>query len=174
MSPDQSPFGEPVFVSADVARLAGISLRQLQWWDERKLVSPRQDDHRRIYTPQQVLEVLAVAALRRKGLSLQKIRKVLRLLQRELRLPTNDMSRTRLYLLTDGDSIFLDHQLEIVLGRLTDATKPMYLLSLSDQMKRVTSETAPRSYRTSQLPLFGHATSAKGRRAKRTGRQRPG
>ena len=39
MSPDQSPLGEPCFLSADVARLAGISLRQLQWWDERILLS---------------------------------------------------------------------------------------------------------------------------------------
>jgi DNA-binding transcriptional MerR regulator len=34
--------------------------------------------------PQQVLEILTVSALRRKGLSLQKIRRVLRLMRREL------------------------------------------------------------------------------------------
>jgi DNA-binding transcriptional MerR regulator len=56
----------------------------MQWWDERKLVSPRIKDHRRVYIPEQVLEILTVAALRRKRLSLQRIRKVLRLLRREL------------------------------------------------------------------------------------------
>jgi DNA-binding transcriptional MerR regulator len=81
---ERAALGEPVFLSADVARIAGVSLRQLQWWDERKLVSPRIEDHRRVYVPDQVLEILVVAALRRKGLSLQKIRKVLRMLRREL------------------------------------------------------------------------------------------
>ena len=167
MSPDQNPLGERVFLSADVARLAGISLRQLQWWDERKLVSPRKDDHRRIYTPEQVLEVLTLAALRRKGLSLQKLRKVLRLLQRELKQAGKDVWNAKLYLLTDGNSILINGQLELVLRRLTEAKKPMYLLCLTDQMKRITSENAPRRYRTSQLPLFEDANKAKKRRVKR-------
>ena len=77
MLPERSASTE-WFRSADVARMADVSLRQMQWWDERKLVSPRIEDHRRVYIPEQVLEILTVAALRRKGLSLQKIRKVLR------------------------------------------------------------------------------------------------
>src|SRR4051794_9217129 len=36
------------FNSSDVARICGVSLRQLQWWDERNVVSPRQDGHKRI------------------------------------------------------------------------------------------------------------------------------
>src|SRR3954452_16789921 len=84
MFTDQGPLGERVFLSADVARLAGISLRQLQWWDERKLVSPRKQDHRRVYVPEQVLEIFTVAVLRRKGVSLRKIRRILRLVRRGL------------------------------------------------------------------------------------------
>jgi hypothetical protein len=42
--------GERVFFSKDVSDISGISLRQLQWWDERKVVSPQQAEHRRIYT----------------------------------------------------------------------------------------------------------------------------
>ena len=78
MLPERGASIEWLFLSADVARMAGVSLRQMQWWDERKLVSPRIKDHRRVYIPEQVLEILTVAALRCKGLSLQKIRKVLR------------------------------------------------------------------------------------------------
>src|SRR5262249_25057524 len=61
-----SRLGERVFLSADVSRMARVSLRQLQWWDERKVVSPRKEDHRRAYLPEQVLESLTVAALRQK------------------------------------------------------------------------------------------------------------
>src|SRR5947199_1831766 len=69
--------------SSEVARISGVSLRQLQWWDERNVVSPRQDGHRRVYLPQEVIEVSVIAELRRKGFSLQKIRRVLRFLQKD-------------------------------------------------------------------------------------------
>ncbi len=72
--------GDEVFTSSEVSRVSGVSLRQLQWWDERGVVSPRQDGHRRVYTSQEVLEVSVIAALRQKGFSLQKIRRVLRFL----------------------------------------------------------------------------------------------
>src|ERR1700731_3741168 len=76
--------GEQIFTSSDVARISGVSLRQLQWWDERNVVSPRQDGHRRLYAPAEVVEVSVIAALRKKGFSLQKIRRVLRYLQKEM------------------------------------------------------------------------------------------
>jgi len=54
-----------------VARLSGVSLRQLQWWDEKKVVSPRHEGHRRVYSPAEVIEIKVIAELRRKGFSLQ-------------------------------------------------------------------------------------------------------
>jgi len=45
------------YTSGDVARIAGVSLRQLQWWDERNVVSPLQEGHRRVYRQQEVIEV---------------------------------------------------------------------------------------------------------------------
>ena len=72
------------YTSTDVARICGVSLRQLQWWDERSVVSPRQDGHKRVYLAQEVLEVSVIAELRRKGFSLQKIRRVLRFLQKDM------------------------------------------------------------------------------------------
>ena len=64
-----------VYTSTDVARISGVSLRQLQWWDERNVVSPRQDGHKRVYMAQEVVEISVIAELRRKGFSLQKIRR---------------------------------------------------------------------------------------------------
>src|ERR1700685_2920653 len=75
---------EDRYTSGDVARIAGVSLRQLQWWAERNVVSPRQEGHRRVYLPEEVVEVSVIAELRRKGFSLQKIRRVLRFLQKEM------------------------------------------------------------------------------------------
>ena len=147
MFTDKGAWGERVFLSADVARLAGISLRQLQWWDERKLVSPRQEGHRRVYVPEQVLEILTVAVLRRKGLSLQKVRRILRLLRRGLGHQSTHVpsANSKLYLDTDGYTIFfIEDRPVTILNRLAEANKPIYVVCLSEQMKVITSEEAPR------------------------------
>src|SRR2546428_1857447 len=103
---------EKTFSSSDVAQIAGVSLRQLQWWDERKVVSPRHEGHRRVYFAAEVIEITVIAELRRKGFSLQKIRRVLRFLQREMgkRLAEVLQASSELHLVTDGKSIYLEDQ----------------------------------------------------------------
>src|ERR1035438_1432166 len=58
---------ESVLSSTDVSRLSGVSLRQLQWWDEQKVVSPHHAGHRRLYSLEEVVEVSVIAELRKKG-----------------------------------------------------------------------------------------------------------
>ena len=142
MLPERAASIECLFLSADVARMAGVSLRQMQWWDERKLVSPRIKDHRRVYITEQVLEILTVAALRRKGLSLQRIRKVLRLLRRELAQQRSPLlaGKSKVYVITDGNSVVVDDHPDGVLNLIAEAKHPMYLVCLTDQMSRITSE----------------------------------
>src|SRR5881398_3530974 len=98
------------FSSSDVSRIAQVSLRQLQWWDERKVVSPRHEGHKRIYMPEEVVEISVIAELRRKGFSLQKIRRVLRFLQKDMgkRLSEALAASADVHLLTDGKSIYLE------------------------------------------------------------------
>src|ERR1700749_1404807 len=100
------------YTSTDVAKIAQVSLRQLQWWDERKVVSPRHEGHRRVYGAAEVIEITVIAELRRKGFSLQKVRRVLRFLQREMgkRLSEVMRSDSELHLVTDGKAIFLEDQ----------------------------------------------------------------
>jgi len=132
------------YTSTDVAKIAQVSLRQLQWWDERKVVSPRHEGHKRIYLPEEVVEITVIAELRRKGFSLQKIRRVLRFLQREMgrRLADVFSADSRLHLLTDGKSIFLEEQQDRIIDLLKNARQPMFLVCVSDQVKRL--DEAPR------------------------------
>src|SRR5579884_740279 len=129
------------FTSIDVARICGVSLRQLQWWDERSVVSPRQDGHKRVYLPQEVLEVSVIAELRRKGFSLQKIRRVLRFLQKDMgkRLSEAMESPTDTHLLTDGKSIYLEEAPDRIIDLLKSARQPMFLVCVSDQVRRLTA-----------------------------------
>ena len=138
LQPDLPPAG--TYTSSDVARMARVSLRQLQWWDERKVVSPRHEGHRRVYDPQEVLEIIVIAELRRKGFSLQKIRRVLRYLAREVGKRVGEIlsGETPFHLLTDGRSIYLEDRQERVIDILKNARQPMFLVCLSDQARRLT------------------------------------
>jgi DNA-binding transcriptional MerR regulator len=125
--------------SSEVARICGVSLRQLQWWDERNVVSPRQDGHKRVYLAQEVVEISVIAELRRKGFSLQKIRRVLRFLQKDTgkRLADALSSASDIHLLTDGKSIYLEEAPNRIIDLLKSARQPMFLVCVSDQVKRL-------------------------------------
>jgi DNA-binding transcriptional MerR regulator len=131
--------------SAEVAKIAGVSLRQLQWWDEQKVVSPRHEGHRRVYSAGDVVEITVIAELRRKGFSLQKIRRVLRFLQREMDKRMGEVlaGTSDLHLLTDGKSIYLEDSESRIIDILKNAKQPMFLVCVSDQVKRL-SGVSPR------------------------------
>jgi DNA-binding transcriptional MerR regulator len=127
------------FNSSEVARICSVSLRQLQWWDERNVVSPRQDGHKRVYMREEVVEISVIAELRRKGFSLQKIRRVLRFLQKDMgkRLSEAIASTSEVHLLTDGKSIYLEEAPNRIIDLLKNAKQPMFLVSVTDQVKRL-------------------------------------
>src|SRR3954452_4297052 len=137
-SPDKN------YTSSDVSRIAGVSLRQLQWWDERKVVSPRHEGHKRVYNPEEVVEVTVIAELRRKGFSLQKIRRVLKFLQKEMGKRLHDVlaGDSDVHLVTDGKSVYLEDNSDRIVDILKNAKQPMFLVCVSDQVRRL-SGAAP-------------------------------
>lgn len=130
---------EEVYTSSEVSRISGVSLRQLQWWDERNVVSPRQQGHRRVYLPQEVVEVSVIAALRKKGFSLQKIRRVLKFLQKEMGKKLSEVTSLEgdVHLLTDGKNIYLEEQPDRIIDVMKNAKQPMFLVCVSDQLRRL-------------------------------------
>src|SRR5271167_4020557 len=138
------PASEPEiegYNSSEVSRICGVSLRQLQWWDERNVVSPRQDGHKRVYLTEEVVEISVIAELRRKGFSLQKIRRVLRFLQKDTgkRLSEALSATSDVHLLTDGKSIYLEEVPNRIIDLLKNARQPMFLVCVSDQVKRLSA-----------------------------------
>jgi DNA-binding transcriptional MerR regulator len=145
------------YTSGEVAAIAGVSLRQLQWWDERNVVSPRQEGHRRVYLQQEVVEVSVIAELRRKGFSLQKIRRVLRFLQREMgkRLGEASAEDAEIHLITDGKNIYLEDEPGRVIDVLKNAKQPMFLVCVTDQLRRFQSGTGKKPVRSESAPTAG-------------------
>ena len=122
---------QQTFTSKEVVALTGISPRQLQWWDERHIVVPAREGHKRVYG----LDDLA-------GFSLQKIRRVIRFLQKELgkRLVETVSAASEYHLLTDGRHIYLEDSARAVVDLLKNARQPMLSVCLSDTIQRVRAE----------------------------------
>jgi DNA-binding transcriptional MerR regulator len=139
--PDPPSLASETYSSSEVAKLARVSLRQLQWWDEKHVVSPRHLGHRRTYNPAEVLEVTLIAELRRKGFSLQKLRRVMRYLQRDMGRRMSDVlsGDASMHLLTDGKTIYLEDSEERIIDILKNARQPMFLVCVSDQARRLGS-----------------------------------
>ena len=73
------------YTSREVAVLTGLTARQLQWWDSRRVFTAARATQRteaggfteRRYTPVDVLELQVLADLRRRGYSIPRLRRLL-------------------------------------------------------------------------------------------------
>jgi DNA-binding transcriptional MerR regulator len=127
------------FTSRDVSRLTGITPRQLQWWDERNIVVPTRDGHRRLYSMDDLVEVSVICDLRRRGFSLQGVRKVVRFLQKEFkkRLAETVGGKSDYHLLTDGSSLYLETSPTEIVDILKNSRQAMLAVCLSDKVRQV-------------------------------------
>ena len=73
------------YSSNQVIELTGITARQLQWWDERGLVVPRKEGHRRQYSLDDVAEIAVICDLRRRGFSVHQLHVLLQTLKEQFR-----------------------------------------------------------------------------------------
>jgi DNA-binding transcriptional MerR regulator len=130
------------FTSRDVILLTGITPRQLQWWDERGIVVPAREGHRRLYSMEDLAEVAVICELRRKGFSLQRVRKVMRFLQREFgkRLAETVSGTSEYHLLTDGKSLYLETSPRQIVDILKNSSQPILDICLSDTVRQVRAE----------------------------------
>jgi DNA-binding transcriptional MerR regulator len=105
------------YSSREVATITGLSARQLQWWDSRKLIKPSIASHRteaggfteRRYSPVDLFELVVLADLRRKGLSVSKMRLLVETLRKKFGIRLFDTiggGGGAITLLTDGKEVY--------------------------------------------------------------------
>lgn len=123
------------YSSREVAALTGLTARQLQWWDangifqsaiaSRKTVSGGHTERR--YSPMDVLELLALAELRRKGFAPAQMKQLTDTLRdyfrRRLSETLDDAGELRL--MTDGKALFLRTPQGTVFDLLVDPFQPV-------------------------------------------------
>jgi DNA-binding transcriptional MerR regulator len=141
------------FPSQDVITLTGTTARQLQYWDERGVVKPEREGHRRLYSMQNLTEVAVICELRRKGFSLQGVRKVMRFLDREVGKPLAEIvSRTSdVHLLTDGTHLYLETSARQIVDILKNSNQPILGVCLSDAVRQVRADVIARKTSTSVI-----------------------
>ena len=139
------------FPSQDVIALTGITARQLQWWDERGVVKPQRQGHRRLYSIENLTEIAVIWELRRKGFSLQGVRKVMRYLERELGKGLAEIvgRNSDVHLLTDGTHLCLETSARQIVDILRNSSQPILGICLSDAVRQVRAEVIARKASTS-------------------------
>ena len=127
------------FTSNEVVALTGITPRQLQWWDERGVVRPEREGHRRVYSMNQLTEVAVICQMRHKGFSLQGVRKVMRFLAREFGKGLAEIvdRNSDIHLLTDGLHLYLETSAKQIVDILKNSKQPILGVCLSDAVRQI-------------------------------------
>src|ERR1700722_9920649 len=125
---------ETKFTSRSVAEVRGITARPLQWWDERGIVTPARQGHRLLYSMEELAEIGVICELRRRGFSLQQVRKVMRFLQGEFhqRLAETVSGTSEYHLLVDGSDLYLETSARQIVNILKHSQQPILAVCLSD------------------------------------------
>jgi DNA-binding transcriptional MerR regulator len=123
------------YSAREVAALTGLTSRQLQGWDAGRIFQPAIAPRRtslggfteRRYTPVDLLELLALAQLRRRGFAPASLRRLMDTLhqyfRRRLSETLDDAGEMRL--LTDGRGLFLRTRQGHIFDVLADPTQPL-------------------------------------------------
>jgi DNA-binding transcriptional MerR regulator len=130
---------EQRFTSRKVAALTGTTLRQLQWWDEHGIVRPAREGHRRLYSLDDMSEIAVISEMRQRGFSLQRMRKVVRFLQKEFgqSLAATVGGNSEYHLLTDGKRFYVETSARQIVDILKNSKQPLLSICLSDAVRQV-------------------------------------
>jgi DNA-binding transcriptional MerR regulator len=137
--------------------MTGLTARQLQWWDAKRLfashIGSRRTDRggytERRYSPVDLLELLVLADLRREGFTVAQIRRLLATLR--------DQFRVRLFetiggggpltLMTDGQDVFGRTSTGDLFNLLRDPQQPMLMIAEVPGLRELTARAARKTRR---------------------------
>jgi DNA-binding transcriptional MerR regulator len=127
------------FTTRDVLKLTGVTARQLQWWDEKRIVVPEREGRNRIYSTADLVEILVIEELRRRHISLQQVRRVLRFRRKEVHSRLADIVQggKEHHLLLDGKHVYLESDSHQIIDLMRNTNQPMLLICLTDTVSRL-------------------------------------
>lgn len=146
------------YSSREVASLTGLSARQLQWWDAKRVLRSSVPTHKteaggfteRRYSPLDLFELAALADLRRRGFSVQKIRTILDTLRRrfDVRLYDAISDGGVVQLLTDGREVYVRTGDGQLFNLLRSSSQPLLAVGEEGTLKTLNLRLRSRRSRT--------------------------
>lgn len=138
------------YSAREVTALTGLTARQLQWWDARRLFQSAVASRRtaaggfteRRYTPVDLLELMVLADLRRKGMTVARIRQLLETLRQRFGVRLFDAigGAGALTLFTDGREIYARTAQGEFFDLLRAPTQPLLMLGGEPALSELTSK----------------------------------
>jgi DNA-binding transcriptional MerR regulator len=145
------------YSAREVAALTGLSARQLQWWDERRLlpsaVSPKPTAAggftERRYTPVDLLELIVLADLRRQGMTVARLRTLLATLRSVFGIRLFDAigGSGEIALLTDGRDVYARTTHGEFYNLLRDPSQPLLVVGGEPELRELTGKAQPARHR---------------------------
>lgn len=143
------------YTSREVAAMTGLTARQLQWWDDKRLfashIAPKKTERggytERRYSPVDLLELLVLAELRRQGVSAAQLRRLLETLRDQfgIRLFETIGGGGPLTLLTDGRDVYGRTDNGELFNLLRDPLQPLLTLAEVDGLRELSARAAKKS-----------------------------
>jgi DNA-binding transcriptional MerR regulator len=134
--------------------MTGLTARQLQLWDAGGLLSPAIPSHRtaaggyteRRYTPVELFELLVLADLRHRGLSIPQLHAIVRILKDQfgVRLFEATGGGGGVQLLTDGHDLYARTAEGQFFNLLKTPTQPLLVVGEEGLLKELSGKIKPR------------------------------
>jgi DNA-binding transcriptional MerR regulator len=147
-----------LYSSREVAALTGLSAKQLQWWDAKQVIKSSVPSYRtekggfteRRYTSTEVLELMVLADLRRRGFSIPRIRRLIDVLRShfDVRLFEALEGGGPITLFIDGDEIFARTKGGELYNVLGNPSQPMLMLGEDLKLRQLVAREGKRPARS--------------------------
>jgi DNA-binding transcriptional MerR regulator len=161
------------YSSREVAAQTGLTARQLQWWDERGLFVSSVPSHKtaagghteRRYTPIELLELMVLADLRRRGFSVARIRRLLTTLRTRFKIRLFDAveGEAAVTLFVDGHDIYARTAEGEYFNLLENPRQPLLVLGQEPRFRRLTARehaARPKAARVAARPPAARTPTA--------------
>jgi DNA-binding transcriptional MerR regulator len=142
-----------LYSSREVAAITGLTARQLQWWDQRRIFPSTIPSHKterggyteRRYTPIELLELMVLADLRRRGFSVPRLRRLLSVLRAtfKVRLYEAIEGGGPLTLFIDGDKIYARMLNGDLFNVLDQPEQPLLMVGERVRLRELTVREQP-------------------------------
>ena len=137
------------YTSREVASLTGLTARQLEWWDRHGIFAPSIRPQKteaggfteRRYTPVELLELMVMGDLRRRGFSMARVRRLLEALRQrfKVRLFEAIEGGGPVMLFVDGKDIYARTEAGEFYNVLDDPAQPLLVLGQEPRFRQLTA-----------------------------------